>query len=132
MTGGGRGPVNARGALVQPPAPCLDGAVQIGEQDEEASTLLTITPDASSVIRRVSAHPTLGPGSGLRIASRTDPDAALEVAIAPGPRPGDRVVEQDGGRLFLTPSAAERVSGRELDATTDAGGRVHFVARRAA
>lgn len=93
--------------------------------------MLTMTPDASSVIRRVTAHPILAPGSGLRIASRPDPDSALEVAIATGPQPGDRIIEQDGGRLYLERSAAERVSGRALDAVTDALGRVQFVARRA-
>ena len=94
--------------------------------------MLTITPDASSVIQRVTAHPRLAPTSGLRIASRPVPDAALEVAIVHRPEPGDRVVEQDGGRLFLAPTAAERVSGRELDAVTGPDGRVQFVARGAA
>lgn len=94
--------------------------------------MLTITPRASTVIQQVTAHPRLAPSSGLRIAPRADPRAALEVAIAYQPQPGDRVVEQDGGRLFLAPSAVDRVDGQELDAVTDGEGRVQFVSRKAA
>jgi Fe-S cluster assembly iron-binding protein IscA len=94
--------------------------------------MLTITPRASTVIRRVTAHPQLAPSSGLRIGSPADPRASLEVTIAHRPQPGDRVVEQEGGRLFVAPAAVERVDGRELDAVTDEEGRVQFVSRNAA
>lgn len=92
---------------------------------------LTITPRASHVIRRVTAHPKLAPSSGLRIASRQGRGAPLEVKIVHSPEPGDRVVEHQGGRLFLSTAAVVRVVGRELDAVTDRGGRVQFVARDA-
>lgn len=35
--------------------------------------MLTITPDAMDIIRRVTEHPRLDDGAGLRIASRPDP-----------------------------------------------------------
>jgi iron-sulfur cluster assembly protein len=94
--------------------------------------MLTITPRASTVIQRVTGHPRLAPSSGLRIAPQAHPGASLEVTIALRPQPGDRVVEQDGGRLFLAPSAVARVDGQELDAVTDGEGRVQFVSRNAA
>lgn len=94
--------------------------------------MLTITPRATRVIQRVTTHPTLAPTSGLRIAPRHDPAAPLEVSAVRAPEPGDRVIEHDGGRLFLAPEAAERISGCELDAVTDAKGRVQFVSRAAA
>jgi len=93
--------------------------------------MLTITPDALSVIRRVTAHPGLDPSPGIRIAPRKDPAASLEVRIVPRPQPGDRVVERNGGRLYVAPSAARRVADRELDVVTDLAGRVQFVARKA-
>lgn len=94
--------------------------------------MLTLTPRAARVIRRVTAHPHLAPTSGLRIAPRRDPDARLQVSVVAAPEPGDRVLEHDGGRLFLAEGAAERVAGRELDAVVDQQGRVQFVSRSAA
>ena len=100
--------------------------------------MLTITPRAMTVIRRITAHPKLSPSSGLRIAPRGElqrgdgSDATLGVQIVRGPQAQDRVVEQEGGRLYLAPSVTERIAGRELDAVTDAHGRVQFVSRTAA
>ncbi|GAA1766726.1 hypothetical protein GCM10009795_011530 [Nocardioides hankookensis] len=100
--------------------------------------MLTITPRAMTVIRRVTTHPKLAPTSGVRIAPRDDvhgparSDATLDVRIVPGPQTNDRIVEQEGGRLYLAPEAFERVEGRELDAVTDRDGRVQFVSRTAA
>jgi len=103
-------------------------------KDEEASaTMLTITPQALTVIQRVSAHPSLEPNSGLRIACQeTGPSAPLGVRAVHGPSRGDRVWEQDGARLFLGPRAAQRIAGRELDAITEPEGHVQFVLRPAA
>lgn len=94
--------------------------------------MLTITPEALSTLRRVSAHPALGPASGLRVAARPDPSAPLEVCAVRRPRPGDKVVARHGGRLYLDTVAARRVEDRELDAVTDRNGRVQFVVRDAA
>ena len=94
--------------------------------------MLTITPDAMDIIRRVTEHPRLDDGAGVRIASRPDPSAPLRVHVTDHPEPGDRVLEREGARLYLAPVAAERVAGRERDAVTDAEGRVRFVSRRAA
>jgi len=94
--------------------------------------MLTVTRSAASVIQRVTAHPGLAPTSGLRITSGRSPEDSLEVKVVHRPEPGDRVLEHDGGRLFLAPAAADRVAGRELDAVTDDRGRVQFVARSAA
>lgn len=94
--------------------------------------MVAITPRAARVIQRVTAHPHLAPTSGLRIAPRRDPGARLEVSAVTGPEPGDEVLEQDGGRLFLAQEAADRIAGRELDAVVDEQGRVQFVSRSAA
>lgn len=94
--------------------------------------MLTITPEALTVIRRVTTHPKMEPTAGLRVASRPDSSAPLEVRVVDRPRPGDSVVERRGSRLYLDREAAHRVRGGELDAVTDREGRVHFVLRDAA
>jgi Fe-S cluster assembly iron-binding protein IscA len=93
--------------------------------------MLSITPRALAVVRRVTAHPQLEPTSGLRIAHRDEPSQRMHVAAVRAPVPGDRVLEQSGARLYLGPGAAEQVDGGELDAETDAKGRVQFILRSA-
>jgi Fe-S cluster assembly iron-binding protein IscA len=93
--------------------------------------VLTITPEALAVIRRVTDHPTLEPTSGVRIARRDDGSSELEVRAVHGPQPGDSVVERPGARLYLDPDAGRRVDGRRLD-VLDPRGPVQFVLREAA
>jgi hypothetical protein len=94
--------------------------------------VFTITPRAVAVMRTIAEHRSMEPTSGLRIARRPDPSAPLEVRAVRGPRPGDSVVARDGARLYLGPGAEGRMVGGELDAVTDAQGRVQFVLRSAA
>lgn len=94
--------------------------------------MLTITPRAMAVLRRVTHHPTLAETSGLRIASPDDSSAPLRVTPVESPQPGDGVVERDGARLILGPGAARRMRGRTLDAVSDEEGRVQFVLEAAA
>ena len=91
--------------------------------------MFTMTAKAQAVVRRVTGHPRIGRGSGLRIAGQGPDQQALGVGTAPGPQPGDEVVEHDGARLFLDRDAVGRVRGRVLDAVTERTGRVHFVTR---
>ena len=93
--------------------------------------MVTITTNALTVIRRVTGHPTMEAGSGVRIARRDAPGEPLEVRAVHQPRPGDHVVETEGARLILGPEAATHVEGRRLDARTDADGRVQFVLQAA-
>jgi Fe-S cluster assembly iron-binding protein IscA len=132
MTAGAQPPVKVPATLVDLVPTWMDGWWTENLSTRRRSSVITITPRALSVVRRVTDHPRLNPGSGLRISTQPGPDAALEVRIARQPEPEDRIVERDGGRLYVGPSAVDRVDGRELDAVTDADGRVHFVTRRAA
>lgn len=91
--------------------------------------MITMTPQAHRVIRRVTAHPRVGRRSGLRIAARGPRTEDLKVRTAAAPEPGDRVVERDGARLYLDGTAAPRVDGRVLDAVTEDSGRVQFVVK---
>ena len=93
--------------------------------------MITFTQQAIAVMRQVTAHPKLAPSSGLRIAASRDRDG-FQVRTVRGPEPGDQVVEEQGGRLYLGPQAARRVDGHVLDAVTDPHGRVQVVMRTAA
>lgn len=90
--------------------------------------MLTITRRARSVIQRITAHPLLAPTSGLRV-SRPGSSGPMQVRAVKRPSPGDGTVEEEGGRVYVSPDAARRVTGRELDAETDQDGRVQFILR---
>ena len=75
----------------------------------------------------MTGHPRLKPTSGLRIARRDDAGGRLKVGTVNEPAAGDQVVEREGARLYLGPVAARTLANRELDATTDADGRVTFI-----
>lgn len=94
--------------------------------------MITITPRALTVIRRVTTHPSMKSTAGVRIACREDAKAPLQVRAVETPRVGDRVLERAGGRLYLESNAARRVEGRELDAVIEPDGRVQFIMRAAA
>jgi iron-sulfur cluster assembly protein len=94
--------------------------------------VLTMTPQALSVVRQVTGHPRLGEDSGLRIGDVESGSDSLRVRAVASPQPGDDVVEGDGGRLFLGRQARRRLRGRVLDAVVGRGGRVQFVLRRQA
>jgi iron-sulfur cluster assembly protein len=97
----------------------------------QPNPMLTITPKALAVIRRVTAHRALAPSSGLRIARRDEPSASLQVKAVRGPHPGDSVWERGDARLYLGPGAHRRVEARELDVLTAPNGRVQFILRAA-
>lgn len=94
--------------------------------------MLTITPDALTIIRRVTTHPSMQPEGGLRIASRANTSAPLEVRAVSGPGEHDVVVDRSGARLYVGSDVTGRIDDGELDAVTDDGGRVQFVLRPAA
>lgn len=91
--------------------------------------MLTITPRALAVIRRVTDHSTLEPRtSGVRIAHGDDRSDRIEVRAVHRPLPSDNVVERPGARLYLDPAARRRVDGLQLD-VLDQKGPVQFVLR---
>ena len=94
--------------------------------------MIAISEEALSVIARVTDHPRLERRSGVRIAPRSaaDGEPSLEVRAVNGPESGDRVLEREGARLYLSPEAADRLAGCELDARSEPGDRVQFVLRR--
>lgn len=90
---------------------------------------LTLTDNASNVIRALSERSELAEEAGLRIAGADDGGAPTDLAVAlvMTPRTEDKVVEQEGARVFLDPTAADLLEGKVLDATVDENGKVRFL-----
>jgi Fe-S cluster assembly iron-binding protein IscA len=87
--------------------------------------VLTLTDNATSAIRTLTAQPEAPDGCGLRIAS--DPAAGgLTLAVAQSPQDGDQVIDNSGARVFVDEQAAMMLDDKALDAAVDEGGRVQF------
>ena len=92
--------------------------------------MLTMTHDAVTVVRKFTANPRIDESSGVRIAEKAS-ESQLQVRAVRSPQPGDVVIEQSGGRVYLEPVAADRVQGRVLDVRQDVHGRVEFLLKAA-
>ncbi|GGV18991.1 hypothetical protein GCM10010182_45780 [Actinomadura cremea] len=90
------------------------------------SVLLLVTGAAAAAIRNMS---TPGPsdGVGMRIAPQGGDASLLAMTPARTPASDDEVVEAEGVRLFLDPSAAAVLQGKVLDARVDEQGSVTFL-----
>jgi Fe-S cluster assembly iron-binding protein IscA len=88
-------------------------------------TVLTLTDNASTEIRRLMDQPEVPDGGGLRIAN--DPaGGGLTVTLAAGPADGDAVVDDAGARVFLEAQAAELLEDKALDAGVGSDGQLQF------
>jgi iron-sulfur cluster assembly protein len=79
--------------------------------------MLTLTDGAKEAVRRM-VEAELPQGGGLRIrAEPVDEDESeLALDVVPAPEQGDQVVESDGARVFLEPTAASLLDDQVLDA----------------
>lgn len=89
--------------------------------------MLVLTDNATSVIRALADRPELPDASGLRIASTQEDAGALTITTVGTPEAGDQVLEDEGARVFLEPSAALVLEDKILDATVNEEGRVQFL-----
>jgi Fe-S cluster assembly iron-binding protein IscA len=81
--------------------------------------MLTVTPNASDAIRQLVASSDVDPdAAGIRIAAGepTEQGTPLELALVERPEPGDEVVGQDEGAVYLAPSVADALGNTVLDA----------------
>lgn len=77
--------------------------------------MLTITGPAVEAIRLLTSKPGLAESSGLRIAHQ-DTAGSLELTIKPGPDAGDEIIETEGARVFVEPTASAMLGSRTLSA----------------
>jgi Fe-S cluster assembly iron-binding protein IscA len=86
--------------------------------------VLTLTENASTVVKTITEQATETESAGLRI-SHEGADA-LQVAPAEAPQGGDKVLEEAGARVFLEETAAQTLDDKVLDAQVDESGSVQF------
>lgn len=92
--------------------------------------MLTLTDNATTIVNSIVTGQTDGTEAGLRIAAADaegpggEPRFAVNVVSAP--EPADQVIEDEGSRVFLEPSAADALSDKVLDAGVDDAGAVSF------
>lgn len=89
--------------------------------------MLTLTPNATSVIRSLLDGSQLPETGGVRIASTNDGQQAFTVTPASTPEAGDHVVEDGGARVFVDVVAAQTLGDTVLDADVDDQGNIEFL-----
>ncbi|MFC8614903.1 HesB/IscA family protein [Micromonospora purpureochromogenes] len=87
--------------------------------------MLTMTDNAVLVIRDLALQQDVAQDGGLRIAADTDA-GSLTIELVPEPAQGDKVVDNQGARIFLDPDAAELLEDTSVDAVVDDEGVVQF------
>jgi Fe-S cluster assembly iron-binding protein IscA len=89
--------------------------------------VLTLTENASAVIKNINESQEQPDGAGLRIVQQGEgQQAELALTTASSPEAGDQVVEDEGARVFLEETAAETLDDKVLDAQVDESGGVQF------
>lgn len=89
--------------------------------------MLTLTENATVLIRSISSIGGAPEGAGVRISQDDPDDPALAVTTTGWPLPGDQVVEMSGARVFLEPTAAGTLVDKVLDAEVDEDGGIEFL-----
>jgi len=88
--------------------------------------MLTLTDQASTVVKELAERATGSDEAGLRISTLPDNPKDYEVKVAAFPEPDDIVVANDGAQVFLESRAADALTDRVLDAKVEADGAVRF------
>ena len=88
--------------------------------------MLTLTENASTVVKTIVDQSTEQDHAGLRISQDAPDSPALHVIATEAPQPGDQVLEEDGARVFLEETAAATLDDKVLDAQVDEEGTARF------
>lgn len=88
--------------------------------------MLTLTENASNVVKTIVEQAVSGHQAGLRISQDAPDSPALHVMPTEAPQPGDQVLEEEGARVFLEETAAVTLDDKILDAQVDQSGGVQF------
>lgn len=107
-----------------------DEPVRVGSSSEaitkEKAPVLTLTENASTVVKTLVDQNGGADEAGLRISQDAPDSPALHVIPSEAPQPGDQVLEEDGARVFLEEIAADTLEDKVLDAQVDDSGGVQF------
>jgi len=88
--------------------------------------MLTLTENASTVVKTLAHRGGTTEEGGLRISSAAADSREYAVEVTPGPAESDTVVEAGGARVFLEPNAAVALDDKVLDAEVNDAGNVRF------
>ncbi|SEB82256.1 Fe-S cluster assembly iron-binding protein IscA [Paramicrobacterium humi] len=88
--------------------------------------MLTLTENASTIVKTIAAQSTGDDDAGLRISSQTSDAGDFAVDVAAAPESTDQVVESGGARVFLEETAAAALDDKILDADVNEQGAVRF------
>ncbi len=88
--------------------------------------MLTLTENASTIVREITTTAGEAEDAGLRIATEDSPEPSFAISAVQVPEPGDAKVEQDGATVYLDPASAEQLDEMVLDASLDPSGGVQF------
>jgi iron-sulfur cluster assembly protein len=89
--------------------------------------MLVLSESASTAIRNMVDLPGRPDVTGVRIAGQEGGPGQLSVSTVGVPEDGDQVIEEQGARLFLEPTAAEILDDKVLEASVDEQGRISFL-----
>jgi iron-sulfur cluster assembly protein len=88
--------------------------------------MLTLTDNAASAIRSLTAQPDLPQQAGLRIMKQGEEGPLFQLALTEGPAAGDQVVETGGARVFVESEAIAELDDKALDAQVNEQGDLAF------
>jgi iron-sulfur cluster assembly protein len=88
--------------------------------------VLTLTNQAVSAIRDLTAKAGLPADTGLRIAPDEGAGGGLALSLADGPQAGDQVIEESDVHVFVQPEASAVLADKALDAQVSTDGEVSF------
>lgn len=84
--------------------------------------MLTLTENASTAVRDLTARAGLPETGGLRIAESSQQLGSFDLALVPEAVPGDEVIDSDGATVFVSPGTSSALADLTLDADpTEAG-----------
>lgn len=88
--------------------------------------MLTLTENASNVVKTIATQQLGNPEGGLRISTHEGDSESFAITPVPEGEPGDQVVENDGAKVFVDEPASIALDDKVLDAQVDPEGNVQF------
>jgi iron-sulfur cluster assembly protein len=88
--------------------------------------MLTLTENATSLVKTLTTQAVDSPEGGLRISSPEPDSTTFSVAVAPAPEAEDQVIVDGDARVFVEENASAVLDDKVLDAQLDEQGAVHF------
>lgn len=88
--------------------------------------MLTLTENATTLVKSLTTQAVDSPEGGLRISSPEPNATTFSVAVAPAPQADDQVIVDGEARVFVEENASAALDDKVLDAQLDEQGAVHF------